>query len=266
MKKNGFTLAEVLITLAIIGVVAALTLPTLTHNTTNAKIGPALMKAVSAFEQANQALLNEYSADALTDTGITFSTVESTETGEVGNYTTELSNHLKLTTTTYISPEDISNPGTTKCTEGVDPFPASATYYEDGDLDYTAQPRNIFMTKDGFIYIITRSVKHITSNCGGENQDACGWYESQVEGVNPHQQRIGSVFIDINGVAGPNEYATDLFVFEWYNDGSLRPAGGSGTASAAACHWRDKCPAGAIVDGRACAGHVFENNRKVLYE
>ena len=29
MKKNGFTLAEVLITLAIIGIVAAMTMPTL---------------------------------------------------------------------------------------------------------------------------------------------------------------------------------------------------------------------------------------------
>ena len=33
MKKNGFTLAEVLITLAIIGVVATLTLPALMTNT-----------------------------------------------------------------------------------------------------------------------------------------------------------------------------------------------------------------------------------------
>ena len=33
MKKNGFTLAEVLITLAIIGVVATMTLPALMTNT-----------------------------------------------------------------------------------------------------------------------------------------------------------------------------------------------------------------------------------------
>ena len=32
MKKNGFTLAEVLITLGIIGVVAAITLPTVIQN------------------------------------------------------------------------------------------------------------------------------------------------------------------------------------------------------------------------------------------
>ena len=35
MKKNAFTLAEVLITLGIIGVVAAMTLPTLIQNHQN---------------------------------------------------------------------------------------------------------------------------------------------------------------------------------------------------------------------------------------
>ena len=47
MKKNGFTLAEVLITLGIIGVIAAITLPTLMSDTTSAQIGPKLAKAVS---------------------------------------------------------------------------------------------------------------------------------------------------------------------------------------------------------------------------
>ena len=44
MKKNGFTLAEVLITLAIIGVVATLTLPALMNNT-------AEQQAVTAFKK-----------------------------------------------------------------------------------------------------------------------------------------------------------------------------------------------------------------------
>jgi prepilin-type N-terminal cleavage/methylation domain-containing protein len=50
MKKNGFTLAEVLITLGIIGVVAALTAPALVKNSGQAKIGPALAKFVNTFE------------------------------------------------------------------------------------------------------------------------------------------------------------------------------------------------------------------------
>ena len=38
MKKFAFTLAEVLITLGIIGIVAALTLPTLIHNNHKKKL------------------------------------------------------------------------------------------------------------------------------------------------------------------------------------------------------------------------------------
>lgn len=65
MKKYGFTLAEVLITLGIIGVISALTIPTFTANTQNAKIGPKLSKAVSVFEQATRAVLDDAQSDSL---------------------------------------------------------------------------------------------------------------------------------------------------------------------------------------------------------
>ncbi|MCQ2743883.1 MAG: type II secretion system GspH family protein [bacterium] len=67
MKKNGFTLAEVLVTLGIVGVIAALTIPTFTQSTSNAKIGPMLGKAKSSFEQATTAMLNEAQSDSLTE-------------------------------------------------------------------------------------------------------------------------------------------------------------------------------------------------------
>jgi len=38
MNKKGFTLAEILITLTVIGVVAALTIPTLLQNTNQAEL------------------------------------------------------------------------------------------------------------------------------------------------------------------------------------------------------------------------------------
>ena len=70
MKKFGFTLAEILVSVAIVGVMAALTLPTLRTNTTNAQIGPKLAKAVSTFEQANESLLSSMSSDSLSDAGL----------------------------------------------------------------------------------------------------------------------------------------------------------------------------------------------------
>ncbi len=49
--SNAFTLAEVLITLGIIGVVAAMTMPTLINRTNGAQYKAALKKALSAMSQ-----------------------------------------------------------------------------------------------------------------------------------------------------------------------------------------------------------------------
>ena len=51
-KKFGFTLAEVLITLGIIGVVAAMTIPTLIANTNSAKFRSQFKKSISTLNQA----------------------------------------------------------------------------------------------------------------------------------------------------------------------------------------------------------------------
>ena len=69
MKKilKGFTLAEVLITLGIVGVIAALTLPGLSLNVQNQQIGPALAKAINTLEYANKLALEENRARRLSE-------------------------------------------------------------------------------------------------------------------------------------------------------------------------------------------------------
>lgn len=60
-KKSGFTLAEVLITLGIIGVVAAMTIPTLITNINSAKYKVQFKKVISTLNQA--ALLGQANFD-----------------------------------------------------------------------------------------------------------------------------------------------------------------------------------------------------------
>lgn len=52
MKKSGFTLAEVLVTLMIIGVIAAMTIPSLMQSTAQQEYKAAFKKAVSMLNQA----------------------------------------------------------------------------------------------------------------------------------------------------------------------------------------------------------------------
>lgn len=71
--KKGFTLAEVLITLAIIGVVAALTIPSVILNTNQTEYKTALKKAVSVLNQAvslHLALENMSPSEASTATDL----------------------------------------------------------------------------------------------------------------------------------------------------------------------------------------------------
>ena len=63
MKKSGFTLAEVLITLGIIGVVAAMTIPNLIANTNGAKFRSQFKKTISTLNQAGLMAQAQYDFD-----------------------------------------------------------------------------------------------------------------------------------------------------------------------------------------------------------
>ena len=62
-KRFGFTLAEVLITLGIIGVVAAMTIPTLIANTNGAKFRSQFKKTLSTLNQAGLMAQAQYDFD-----------------------------------------------------------------------------------------------------------------------------------------------------------------------------------------------------------
>ncbi len=222
MKKLGFTLAEVLITLGIVGVIAAITLPALMADTTSAQIGPKLAKAVAAFEQANQVLLNNNDVDALTDAY----TISNTSISE---YTGVLTNYLKA---------DVISSYT-------------GTYDQAGDLPLITGLAGKLLTKDGMIFIISGLPTSKQTDTG----------------LLPHKQRIGAVYVDINGQTKPNTAGIDLFAFSMWNDGSLKPVGGNDWWGEDSTLWTEQCADGAIPENALyCTGHIFENNLKVLYK
>lgn len=65
MLKKGFTLAETIIALGIIGVIVAITTPIVIHSTAKAQVGPKLAKTVAIFEQANAAILQTNNSNSM---------------------------------------------------------------------------------------------------------------------------------------------------------------------------------------------------------
>ena len=67
MRRFGFTLAEVLITLSIIGVVSAMTLPSLNSNVQNRSIESATAKMYSVLNEATQRYMTDNGIESLGD-------------------------------------------------------------------------------------------------------------------------------------------------------------------------------------------------------
>ena len=72
MKKFGFTLAEVLITLVIIGVVAALTVPSVVTNSANAQLESQIQKFYAQFSKAIELYMVDNNIEKFADFGADF--------------------------------------------------------------------------------------------------------------------------------------------------------------------------------------------------
>ena len=221
MKKFGFTLAEVLVTIGIIGIIAALTMPTFTQNTQKAKIGPKLAKARAVFEQAALAVLDDAQVDALSDALVTCSD--------------------DATTTQALIPNSSSGSNN----DEIACFWYNMGHHMKGSISISNQ--TVFDSTDGVSYLVVML-----------GQPGTGLYA--------HQKQVGNLIIDINGLNNlPDANGRDFFYFQIRNDGSLMPWGSSqGSADNA---WTIKCKADEVPENAAyCAGHIFENNLKVLYK
>ena len=96
-KNGGFTLAEVLITLGIIGVVAAMTIPTLIKNYQKTVWVNQLKKSVSTLEQGFQKMLADEGVDSFKDTelGLLCKSLPYYASGDDDGELTEHTNILK---------------------------------------------------------------------------------------------------------------------------------------------------------------------------
>lgn len=193
MKKNclkressAFTLAEVLITLGIIGVVAAMTIPTLMNNIQDMQFKSAWKKEYSTLSQAT----TQYLQDNSTFLGAT-------------NYSNLLSPYLKVVKycPTHASTEGCWVPS------GSDFYLKTAWGYKRAAIpDNSANPdlgaQHGLILADGTT-VSTFDVWNASCNLGG----ACGW-----------------IVVDVNGFKAPNTVGRDVFGV-WVLKDKITPIG-----------------------------------------
>ena len=240
MKKRGFTLAEVLIAMALVGVISALTLPTFISNSRNKANAAKLSSTVNAVETAFQSMMASQAEDDFSQT-----TFGQDKTGA------SLGDFLKLNGgdkgLTYADFRYASNtPFTT----------ISGTAWNDDILNNDG---GVYMTKSGAIlglFVDSKTVDEDTlKDMGGSVASS-----------------MGKLVIDINGAALPNKWGRDAFYFRIGDDGMLYP---SGSLNYAVLEYEDKsktwstgdgnvkCDAGTYSPG--CTARLIEKNYEVDY-
>ena len=244
MKNNGFTLAEVLITLGIIGVVAALTTPALYHNVGTAEIGPKLAKFRSTVENANKMMLVENDVNRLSVLIRRGGNGNETQT-----YTGLLQNFMRLD----------SGDAMTDIRE----YTGDANL---GNINVTISPGvNQQVTLNGNNSFTFRTVEGMAAH-----------FEIQQNPANIGN--IGVALVDINGTGNPNRLGKDIFGFVLDANGMLTPIGSTSISNALPenipddydfnqVDWQNSCNAEEVRgNGLTCTGSIFANDLKVVYD
>lgn len=189
--KKAFTLAEVLITLGIIGVVAAMTLPALLNNKRNKELETALKKNTSSI---GQALIFIQEQDGMAPTPLTLSARE---------LKPKLMKNMKVIKDCGTGTE----PAACVMNTGYDDTHLKKqnykTFNRSREIDAYLIDDGQFVLGDGAMVLLENSVS------------------------NPPQTFIT---VDINGYKkGPNLWGHDLFTFDLIDNGKLLPMGAEGS-------------------------------------
>lgn len=175
MIKKGFTLAEVLLTLAIVGIVAALTIPALLNSTGNQETISQLKKVNTELNQAFQLIIN--------DNNSSFVDVIAADTNnDLRNKFAEKINFTKT-----------CNQGTAGCyASGLKDL-----YGSNAGHNFIANGSTA-ITPNNMNYAFINVSKNCTSGLYTENSVA---------------KSCGEIYVDLNGFKGPNTFGKDIFNF-----------------------------------------------------
>lgn len=238
-KIVAFTLAEILIVLGIIGIVAEMTIPSLVVNTQKQIYLTQLKKAYSSFNQALTAITvaNGCPNDFKCVSSLSSST-------DFGN---ELANYFKIT-------KNCGEVDNTKCfpTKTLKSFNPAFAFSSDPMLD---QVLYRFITADGIAYA------YFWYNCPNNT------FNYSANATGDLKQVCGIVHIDINNTKPPNRFGRDTFSFYVSSGKGLKlyPFGGMDDNQNGYWNGTTKYCTGTDYNGQYCAARIIEEGWQINY-
>ena len=235
--RFGFTLAEVLITLGIIGVVAALTISTVIQKYNEKVTVTQLEKTYSILSQAFEQAIND--------------------NGTIDNWCVK---------------DDLSNsyrPCSDKIAEKIKPYLKTiktCKMSQSGCLaqKYKFRSENVYgitdvvlnNTSQQFVLSDGSAISFDTANGDRYTNLWCQANKNETSGNLRYLKNCGEIHVDINGKNFPNVVSKDVFYFRMYKDG-IAPAG-LPADSVWVTSFKDTCLK-TKYNGDACAGWVLTN-------
>lgn len=237
----AFTLAEVLITLGIIGIVAEITIPTLIANTQKQEYITSLKKAYTEFNQAlaQMAIDNGCPGD-LRCTGLFDASTPLQTTGDTIASYFKVSKNCGTNTGQGCFSNSVS--------QNYDGSGGRNSIYNDSLAGYYR-----FITIDNISFLMTS----LNSNCGTNY------------GINSMANTCAWVYIDINGLKGPNNWGRDIHYFYITNGKGplLYPQGGKDVNTGGTDRYWKNYPGctSTVFLGSYCAGRIMEESWQMNY-
>ncbi len=199
IQKQGFTLAEVLITLVVIGVIAAITIPVLMANYQEEAAKSKLKKNYAAFKNAFE-LIKTVDGDDYRDLELENGKIKITK-----QIFDNLSKHMSIQTV---------------CEHNEECFPSQG-YEKSGKIDgNNYESKSGSDEKENFAFVLNDGTSVLFTIWKNTT------VTSQQVGVNNSRLNIWNlaIFVDLNGDRAPNTNGKDVFYFILTKDG-LVPGG-----------------------------------------
>jgi type II secretory pathway pseudopilin PulG len=219
----AFTLAEVLITLGVIGIVATLTIPTLMNSINNKHFETAFFENYSILQQATMQVIKDNEGS-----------IKSVFTNQT-EMLNAIADKLKVQKTCTAA-QSVGNCWASTTRNLTDTNSVAMT---------TASPAIILA--NGTFVNVDGTTGWFSSSC------ALPWYSG-----NGSTSVCAMINIDVNGFKGPNLMGRDIFQFYQPNAGSLVPNGSPGTDDYGTGTWQYcDSTSSSWYNGIACGGRII---------